>query len=390
MDPTPELPPSPLEEQQAQRGVSELDSIVPPLSPTTMLVISDPIHKLQELPTERQEAQATSSEPSGLTHPQNDLDSSGESIGKQVWSWVVVGAIDLFILAGGIAFMTSGHPIAADVFFVAGAVLFLLRFWTWEDAQKQPRRKKRALFVAITALSIGLLACAVWWNHKINPTPLTAALPLSSAPGIAAGGARTTNPDADRSAASSGTPVHPPTRSPAHPAPPKGPKTPVTNDILNVSDVVDYGAGLMVISNPSSKSMYALNVKVNITEPGDNGTDSRSFAIDHELPPNQYISIPVDQVNFEETTQPYATDWNMDWRITAANFPGCVNLIFFTPSSSQLKQIVDHYASIHMLLPLGDASGTLTYRGGSPPVTRDVIFPLKAVLVKMKDCPTRR
>jgi acyl carrier protein len=74
-------------------------------------------------------------------------------------------------VAGGIAFMTSGHVWAADGFFVGGTALFLAKFWTWEDARRQPPPRKWALQAAVTMLSLGLALGAILWNHAINYPP---------------------------------------------------------------------------------------------------------------------------------------------------------------------------------------------------------------------------
>jgi hypothetical protein len=73
-----------------------------------------------------------------------------ETIWVQMWSWVVVGAIDLFVLGGGIAFMTTGHAWAADAFFGGGTALFLVKFWTWEEAKRQPSPRKWVLQATVT------------------------------------------------------------------------------------------------------------------------------------------------------------------------------------------------------------------------------------------------
>jgi len=91
-----------------------------------------------------------------------------ETIWTQMWSWVVVGAIDLFVLAGGIAFMTSGHPWAADGFFGGGTALFLVKFWTWEEARRQPLRRKLTLQAGVTLLWLMVFVIALFWNHAIN------------------------------------------------------------------------------------------------------------------------------------------------------------------------------------------------------------------------------
>jgi hypothetical protein len=105
-----------------------------------------------------------------------------KDIWEQVWSWVVVGAVVLFVLAGGIAFMTSAHPWVADGFFLVGTLLFLAKFWTWEDAKEQPPRKKWPLLGLVTLGSLAILLTACLWNHKINTALSTAESSITQAP----------------------------------------------------------------------------------------------------------------------------------------------------------------------------------------------------------------
>jgi thioredoxin 1 len=86
----------------------------------------------------------------------------------------VVGVIVPFALAGGIAFMTSEHEWVADGFYAGGTLLFLIKFWTWEDARQQPRAPRQALQVGVTLLALIVVGLAVLWNHTlngVNPVP---------------------------------------------------------------------------------------------------------------------------------------------------------------------------------------------------------------------------
>jgi hypothetical protein len=56
-----------------------------------------------------------------------------------------VGWIVALALGGGISFMTSEHPWVADGFYAGGTLLFLIKFWTWEDARQQPRAPKQTI-----------------------------------------------------------------------------------------------------------------------------------------------------------------------------------------------------------------------------------------------------
>lgn len=90
------------------------------------------------------------------------------TIGKKIWSWVVVSVFVGLALGLWGTFLTSAHPLAADIFFVAGAIVFLAKFLTWEDARQQPGAYKNWLFGGITILVLILTALALRWNHTIN------------------------------------------------------------------------------------------------------------------------------------------------------------------------------------------------------------------------------
>lgn len=98
-------------------------------------------------------------------------------IGPQIWSWVVVGAAITLGLATGVAFTTSGHPWIADAFYVFSAVLFVAKFFTWEDIrQQEAKRRRRANSLAVAA-SVVVLALAIGGNHYLNPSSTNSAAP---------------------------------------------------------------------------------------------------------------------------------------------------------------------------------------------------------------------
>ena len=91
-----------------------------------------------------------------------------ETIWTKMWSWGVVGTIDVSVLSIGVAFMTSGHPQATDIFLSAGTLLFVVKFWTWEEARRQPMWKRWRLQLGAMLLSCSVCICALFWNHAIN------------------------------------------------------------------------------------------------------------------------------------------------------------------------------------------------------------------------------
>ncbi|MFI4919989.1 MAG: hypothetical protein ACHP65_10595 [Legionellales bacterium] len=89
-----------------------------------------------------------------------------KTLWQWIWSWVVIGAFVLFMLGGGISFMTSSSPYIADSFFFVGFVLFLCKFLTWDLLKRHKQRKiiLRATLVVITLAT----AITIFGNHYLN------------------------------------------------------------------------------------------------------------------------------------------------------------------------------------------------------------------------------
>jgi acyl carrier protein len=98
----------------------------------------------------------------------NSAPSPQDTIWTKIWSWGAVSVFASLILAGWMTFMTSGHPQAADGFLLAGTALFLVKFWTWEEARRQPPLRKWLLQAGVTLPSLAVAVLAVFWNHAIN------------------------------------------------------------------------------------------------------------------------------------------------------------------------------------------------------------------------------
>ncbi len=102
--------------------------------------------------------------------------SEPKTISQWIWSWSVVGGIVLFLLGTGVAFMTSSHPYIADLFFLAGAGLFLVKFLSW-DLSKQHQQKKSIQGIAII-ITLIITAGVIVGNHYINHiSPSSAEVP---------------------------------------------------------------------------------------------------------------------------------------------------------------------------------------------------------------------
>ena len=103
------------------------------------------------------------------------------SMWQKIWSWVVVGAVVLFLLGGGVTFMTTSLPWIADVFYLAGAALFLIKFLTWEEARRQEPDIRRRTSVCAIAGTLLVTIFAIGGNHYLN-RPRTTSLPVPQQP----------------------------------------------------------------------------------------------------------------------------------------------------------------------------------------------------------------
>jgi hypothetical protein len=96
-------------------------------------------------------------------------------LGPQILSWVVVGIVLGIGLGAAVAFTTSGHPKIADSFYVFSAVLFNVKFFTWEDVrQQEPKLRQRANALAVIITTV-VLSLVIAGNHHLNRMDETAA-----------------------------------------------------------------------------------------------------------------------------------------------------------------------------------------------------------------------
>jgi hypothetical protein len=108
---------------------------------------------------------------------------------RKMLSWPVVGTAVVFILGGGLSFTTSAHPVLADVFYVFGAALFVVKFLTWEENRQQPINKRRKIFAVGVGATVLVLSLSIWGNHRLNPridqtktNPVSAVPPMHESP----------------------------------------------------------------------------------------------------------------------------------------------------------------------------------------------------------------
>lgn len=92
-------------------------------------------------------------------------DDGHKSFSKKLWGQVVDIAVILFLLGEGVNFTLSAHPLIADAFYLVSGVLFIAKFFTWEDAKQRDKQRRRFLAIAATVI---VLAGAIAGNHYLN------------------------------------------------------------------------------------------------------------------------------------------------------------------------------------------------------------------------------
>jgi hypothetical protein len=195
-----------------------------------------------------------------------------------MWSWPVVGGVVLFIWGGGLTFMTSSHPILADVCFVLGAILFAIKFLTWEGSRGARWVKPTIMVVLVILTCLG-----IWGNHGLNAQTAQNPPPPQPKPQV--------NQDT------------------------KGDNSPAVNTSGNNSPVVIGNNNVVMNSINSTDPKIAAKIddlkKLILKQQGEQG-DAENLA--HKYP----LGYVVFDINEQRSVFPYATKqimehWNFDW-----------------------------------------------------------------------------
>ena len=118
--------------------------------------------------------------------------SAKKTFWHQLFSWPVVGVATAILLSFGGCFVTSPHPYIADSFCIAGILLLIVKFWTWEESKHDTARKTGFLLAGGTlillAIGVGLCALSNYMSKPANAQvdPPKQSLPLPPAPQIQA------------------------------------------------------------------------------------------------------------------------------------------------------------------------------------------------------------
>src|SRR6266436_5587600 len=99
---------------------------------------------------------------------------------KQIWSWTVVGIVLGIFLTSGVAFSTTERPFIADFFYLASAVLFIVKFLTWEDARQLDKPKRNKSYALAIGSALIVLCGMILGNHKLSASRQAAVGVVSS------------------------------------------------------------------------------------------------------------------------------------------------------------------------------------------------------------------
>jgi hypothetical protein len=152
-------------------------------------------------------------------------------------------------------------------------------------------------------------------------------------------------------------------------------------------EVIDfYSTNHVVLSNNSNESIFVLNLVATPTSFFLPGSQSASYPLDVEIGPKKTQEVKVGPQESWDTIPPTTSTLQQQWSIALETYKSCARAVYFSPSNAGLKQIQDHYRAYAVAYPVGEASGTISYRTNNTPTVMEDSFPLKVILVKLIGC----
>lgn len=290
-------------------------------------------------------------------------------LGDKVWRWEVVGWGAAVIYGLGAAALFGDEYLLARILFFAALAWMTAKAVSWEEIRGH--EYKRLLSIVILIAGVALYGLSEFWIHvrkssversaeHIAPRHEPAAVlpkppePISEQP--------KTEPEHSPAKKRSGSSVQPPT-------------------------IVDLTWNAIVISNNSDATMYVEAVTLTINE----GTadESTSIPINSEIGAHKRLIYPLNMAGSVETLPPSNMGFVEQLATSRASYAdGCITIIFFTPNDPYLKQAVDHYRSIGASIPVGVATGTISYQKGAS--LAHMPFAVNALVMKRVSCTTQR
>jgi hypothetical protein len=140
------------------------------------------------------------------------------------------------------------------------------------------------------------------------------------------------------------------------------------------------------IQNLSNEPLYILNLSMKVEMPI--GDYVYSLPIDKMAGPHKTIAFTSTQQGTYSAPDPYSSsDWGKTLADLQAQYKQCLQPTVFVPDAHALNEIVANFAKRKAPLPIGDATGEITYRRGL--LSKDEPIPLKAILLKEDGCVPR-
>jgi hypothetical protein len=98
------------------------------------------------------------------------------TIGKQIWSWPVVGAAVAFAGTAALTFTTTGHPILADAWYLVAGLLLIAKSISWDEARLEAPKSRNLIVGVMVGLAVLVVGGAILGNHHLNPAPSSAGI----------------------------------------------------------------------------------------------------------------------------------------------------------------------------------------------------------------------
>jgi hypothetical protein len=168
------------------------------------------------------------------------------------------------------------------------------------------------------------------------------------------------------------------------PKPPTRPSSPVNSNTESMGaielDEFNSFSGVTV-SNRINEVLFLLHIGANLTEEH----ESITLSLESPIGPHETKHFRFSPPGGATTLPPMGETWPDHWAAAEQTYKHCVMTLYFSPSSLELKEVQDHYRAQGVTLPVGEASGVVSFRTTSGDL-REESFPLKAILVKMEAC----
>ncbi|HEV2619424.1 MAG TPA: hypothetical protein VGU23_05740 [Acidobacteriaceae bacterium] len=139
------------------------------------------------------------------------------------------------------------------------------------------------------------------------------------------------------------------------------------------------------IKNISDETLFVSGFKTSAMIA--NKEDSVSYVINKEIKPHDQIIFDTGLGGTWDTPFPYTSeDWDTEGKTAWEAYGGCSRPLPFTSDSFEFDEVVNHYKSMKMLIPTGDAIGTFKYLRGSSSSSAMEQIRMKTILFLQRGC----